>query len=178
MTGLKRNNVVKINNLKSVTPPVLAFAVVVVCLTILYGGNSLAGDSSVPTDFTTIQAAIDDAGTVAGDTINVLAGTQDEFNIHITKSVTIAGTGIGSTIIDHAGGIGFFVDADDVAIRDMTIKNFSQAIRFEKAGGTIDNTTLERVSMEDNSSRGIEIHNNTTVTNLFVHDCNFENTNK
>lgn len=60
---------------------------------------SLAADSSVPTDFATIQAAIDDVGTVAGDTITVEAGTHIETNVQITKSVTILGTGIGSTTI-------------------------------------------------------------------------------
>jgi hypothetical protein len=45
------------------------------------------------------------------------------------------------------------------------------------AGGTIDNTMLYRLSLLNNSSRGIQVHNQTTVTNLLVEECNFENTN-
>lgn len=41
---------------------------------------AIAEDSSVPTDFTTIQAAIDDAGTVAGDTITLEAGTHNRYS--------------------------------------------------------------------------------------------------
>lgn len=137
-----------------------------------------SADSEVPTDCATIQMAIDDVGTVAGDIITVLAGSHTESGIHITKPVTIEGLGIGVTSIDGGGGgIGFFVDANDVTLRDMTIENFSQAIRFEMAGGTIDDTTLERLSLLNNTSRGIEVHNATTVTDLLVEDCNFENTN-
>ena len=50
-----------------------------------------AGDSSVPGDFATVQAAIDDAGTVAGDTITITVPGHSETNINITKAITIAG---------------------------------------------------------------------------------------
>ncbi|MCP3910242.1 MAG: hypothetical protein GY713_04735, partial [Actinomycetia bacterium] len=146
-------------------------------LLVLCAFPSLAGDSTVPTDFATIQAAIDDPGTMAGDTINVLAGTYAEGGIHVTKSVTIAGAGIGSTFIEPPGAVGFFPDADNVTLEDMTIRNGSQAVRFEKTGGTITGPTLTRVELKDNSSRGIELHNATTVTGLTVEDCNFESTN-
>ena len=135
-----------------------------------------AGDVTVPTDFATIQAAIDDPGTTAGDTINVLAGTYAETAIHVTKSVTIAGAGIGSTFLEPSG-IGFYVDADGVTLRDMTVQNGTQAIRFEMAGGTIDSTTVLRLEAKNNTQEGIEIHALTTVTNLVVDSCNFENTN-
>ena len=144
-------------------------------------GTAQAGDSSVPTMFATIQAAIDDVGTVAGDTITLEAGTHNEDNIHVTKSVTIAGTGIGSSILEatsSGAGIGFFPEADGITFRDLTIRDFSQAVRFfVSGGGTIDGTTFDAVRMEDCTSRGIEVHNTTTVTNLVVKNSEFEDVN-
>ena len=55
---------------------VITFVAVMASLICLYSKVSQAGNSTVPTAVTlaTIQAAIDDAGTVAGDTITVEAG--------------------------------------------------------------------------------------------------------
>ncbi len=155
----------------------LIFALII---TYISAGNTIAATFDIPGDFATIQDAIDDAGVVNGDTINVLAGTHVEDFIDITKELTIQGQGIGSTIIDPSslGGftVVFYPKANNVIIRNMTIQNADQAIRFELAGQTIDGTTIQLVSMLDNSSRGIEVHNATTVTNLLVDQCNFENT--
>lgn len=122
-----------------------------------------------------IQDAINAVG---NSTINIAAGTYNESNIVIDTAVTIIGAGIGSTIIDPGGAIGFRPFADNITITDMTIENGSQAARFEMAGGTIDSTTFERVSFLNNSSRGIEIHNATTVTNLLISECHFESAGK
>jgi hypothetical protein len=154
---------------------VIIFVAVMVSLICLYSKASQAGNSSVPTNFATIQAAIDDAGTVAGDTITVEAGTHTESGINITKTVTITGVGIGSTIID--GTVVFQPKTDGITIRDLTIQNSSQGVRLEKAGGTIDNTDLINIEFLNNSSRGIEVHNATTVTNLLVDSCKFTNNN-
>ena len=153
---------------------VIIFVAVMASLICLYSKVSQAGDSSVPTDFLTIQAAIDDTGTVAGDTITVEAGTHTESNINITKAVNITGVGIGSTIIE--GTVVFRPEADGITIKDLTIQNSSQGVRFEKAGGTIDSTDLINIEFLNNSSRGIEVHNATTVTNLLVDSCEFTNT--
>lgn len=156
-------------------------SVSIVILALFLGtGTASAGDSSVPTIFATIQAAIDDVGTVAGDTITLEAGTHNETGIHVTKSVTIAGTGIGSSILEATTsgiGIGLYIDADDVTVKDLTIRDYSQAVRFEMASGTIDGATFDTVRMEDCTSRGIEVHNATTVTNLLVTDSEFEDVN-
>jgi hypothetical protein len=156
----------------------MAMVAVMTSLICLHGEVSQAGDSTVPGDFATIQGAIDDAGTVAGDTINLLAQTYTESNIHINKAVTIAGVGTGSTILDPSSNVNvFYVDADYVTIKDLTIQNASQAVRFEMSGGTINNTEINNVEFLNNSSRGIEIHNDTTVTNLRVLNSTFDNNN-
>lgn len=149
--------------------------------TYLSTSNVFAATFNVPGDFATIQEAIDDPGTVNGDTINVAAGTHIEAAIHITKELIIQGQGIGVTILDPSSlALGFSVvlypEANNITIQDMTIQNADQAIRFEMNGGTIDGTDILRVSMEGNTSRAIEIHNNTTVTTLFIDECNFDNT--
>lgn len=119
-----------------------------------------------------IQAAIDAAD--PGDTINVAAGTYSESSIHVDKSVTISGAGMGSAVVDPAGATGFYIDADNVTMQDLTIQNGSMGLRFEMAAGTITGTTLERVEFLNNTARGIEIHNATTVADLVVSECRFE----
>lgn len=171
-------NTIKFKSQKAFLSVLLFF---ILSFTCIFSEESLAATFNVPGDFATIQEAIDDAGTMNGDIINVAAGTHIEGSVHITKELTIQGQGIGITILDpssiSANVVQLFVDADNVIIQDMTIQNASQALRFEMAGSTIDNTTILRVSMLDNISRGIEVHNATTVTNLLVDQSNFENTN-
>lgn len=153
------------------------FGSTVVAFVLSHMGVAIAADSTVPGDFATIQAAIDDAGTVAGDTITV-SGNHAESNVMITKSVTVAGNGIGSTTIMLSGSeIGFRPLADGVTIRDLTIEGGAQAIRFEIANGTIDGTSIVGVEMLDQSSRGIEVHNLTTVTNLLIDQSEFIDNN-
>ena len=85
-------------------------------------------------DHTTIQAAVTSA--VAGDTINVGAGTYDEFGIIIDKPLTIQGAGEGTTIVDGGGGSvgsvpGIFrilpglaaKGSGAISISDMTLQN-------------------------------------------------------
>ncbi len=147
----------------------------------IYSEDAKAATFDVPTDFATIQEAIDDPGTMNGDTINVLAGTHVESAVFITKELIIQGQGIGVTMLEPspppALQIVLYPQADNIIIRDMSIQNGGTAIRFELAGQTIDSTDLIRVEMLNNTSRGIEIHNATTITNLFIDECNFENNN-
>lgn len=128
------------------------------------------------TPYCTIGAAVAAAG--PNDTINVAAHTYGESGIAVDKALTIAGAGPGSTIVDPGGsGIIFYVDADGVTFKDLTIQNGSQGVRFEMAGGTIDDTEINNVEFRGNSSRGIEIHNDTTATNLRVLNSLFDNNN-
>jgi nitrous oxidase accessory protein len=76
---------------------------------------------TVPTDYLTIQAAINAAA--PGDTINILPKTYLE-NITITKSLTLIGADRENTIIDaNKNGIAVDIFADDVTITNLTITN-------------------------------------------------------
>jgi predicted outer membrane repeat protein len=81
-------------------------------------------------DFATIQAALDDAGTVDGSTIEVASATHTEAGITVDRSVVIRGLGAESTIVQaHAqvedAADRVFVISEDttVVIRDMTIRH-------------------------------------------------------
>jgi len=77
---------------------------------------------NVPGNFTTIQGAIDDAGTINGETICVGAGTYPE-DVVINKEITLAGNGASATSIinGQAGGQGAAVK---IAANNVTLKGF------------------------------------------------------
>ena len=95
-------------------------AIICICAMALGTTPAWAADSTVPGDFATIQDAINDAGTVAGDTITLTAAGHVESFIHVTKAVTIAGAA-GASL--NPGSAGIFPDVDGVTIRDLTISN-------------------------------------------------------
>jgi hypothetical protein len=79
-------------------------------------------DNASGQPYCNIQPAIDDAQ--PGDTINVASGQYDE-RLTIGKSLTIAGAGVGKTLID-AGFKGRAIDIDgsaDVTIAGVTIRH-------------------------------------------------------
>ncbi len=80
-----------------------------------------ACDVNVPADFATIQAAIDDASTVNGDTICVAAGSYGE-DVSITKEVELAGAGAASTFVigQTSGEAGAMV----IAANNVTVRGF------------------------------------------------------
>ncbi len=98
-------------------------------------------DVTQDTYFSTIQAAVDAAAN--GDVIDVAAGTYVE-NVVVDKSVTIAGAGVGNTIVLPAvsnpnpctgsslcGGAAsnvFLVQADNVVIHDLTVDGDNPAL--------------------------------------------------
>ncbi|MFQ6029511.1 MAG: hypothetical protein ACE5Q6_18700, partial [Dehalococcoidia bacterium] len=76
--------------------------------------------------------------------------------------------GIDDTSTTPGGGF------NDRTVKDGTIEGFSNGARLYKPGGTIDNVEFNNVSFIDNGSRGIELHNSTTYTNLDVIDSEFD----
>jgi len=98
-------------------------------------------------EFSTIQAAIDDADTLNGHTIHVDAGIYNE-QVTINKAVSIIGEGPSTTIIDGDGlDVGWLVRipdaADDILFEGFTVKN---ALDYQMllAGGSSDvNITIK-----------------------------------
>ena len=82
-------------------------------------------------DFTTIQAAINDAGTVNGDIIRILDAVHTESGINVTKDLTIEGLGASSTIVQAHATQGSATDrvfndivgSNSVTFSDMTIRH-------------------------------------------------------
>jgi len=114
-------------------------------------------------DFTTVQAAIDDAATAAGDVISIGAAMHTEAGITVDKDVTIQGAGAGSTIVQahampgEAGDRVFFVPSGaTVTIRDLTIRHGNPLSEPESGGGVRNEgtLTLERCVVSHNSAGG------------------------
>lgn len=139
-----------------------------------------AAKITVPTDFPTIQEAIDAAND--GDTINVLAGTYTE-QLSINKDLKIIGAGAKSTIIDSPAiletnflGLTYLVqvtEASKVSMKEFTIDGgpscnvFFGITVFEDANLTLDSSTIKGCI-----ARGIQVGSifgpqtgHTTVTN-------------
>src|SRR5690606_6442954 len=131
--------------------------------------------------FDTIQAAIDAA--VDGDTILIAAGTYAE-NLVVDKAVTLAGVGevilqgtftssngIAGTVYDHlksgaysAGDPAIQVAADDVAIKNVKIREFFQGIRI---ADDIEDLRIEDVAIASVVD-GIYKPGDVEVTNLDI----------
>ncbi|RYU92762.1 right-handed parallel beta-helix repeat-containing protein [Emticicia agri] len=75
------------------------------------------------TTFSTIQAAVNDAATVAGDVIEVSAGTYNE-NLTISKAITVQGVSAATTIIKapyNNGNANTVLLGSGVTLKNLTI---------------------------------------------------------
>lgn len=125
-------------------------------------------------DFTTIQAAIDDASVAVGDVINVTDAIHTEMGIVVNKDVTIQGQGAFSTTVQaHATArraddrVFFIVNGATVTIKGMTIRHGNPTSTPESGGGIRNEgtLTLENSVVRDNSaSAGGGIFNDGTLT--------------
>ncbi len=116
-------------------------------------------------DFSTIQAAIDAAGTTSGAIIEVIDPIHTEAGIVVNGgiTVTIRGLGAGDTIVqaheslDEAPERVFFVEEDATAIFEkMTIRHGRPSVQKEQGGGILNHGTLTLKScvVTDNSAIG------------------------
>ncbi len=125
-------------------------------------------------NFTTIQAAINDAGTFNGDIISVEDATHTEAGITVNKNLTIQGQGAGSTIVQAHANQGSATDrvfeiasGNTVTLKDMTIQHGKVGGVLD-GGGIFNNGTLVlmncTVSGNSAGSDGGGIRNNSTLT--------------
>src|SRR4051794_3351457 len=130
-------------------------------------------------DFTTIQAAIDDPGTVDGDTVQVKDGTYDE-DVNVTKSVVLTsqngpatttisgllGGPRGATVTVGASGIaidGFTITRDQTDFTNAGLNTAGVAIQGQAITGTdVRNNvfTANRTAIDINNSNGNTVRDN------------------
>ncbi len=123
------------------------------------------------THFATINNGI--SGVAIGGSVNVAAGTQTENNIHITKGVTIQGAGISLTTIVASGARCFYLDCDNITIKDLKIQGASECIRSDI---DFNNTNIINIDFNAFTNRAIELQTNPTITwttNILVNGCIF-----
>ncbi len=128
-------------------------------------------------DFTTIQAAIDEADTADGAIIEITDPIHTEAGIVVNKSVTIRGLGADDTIVqahdetpDEAPDRVFLVEEDvTLVLEKMTIRH-GRPSRQEECGGGIMNfgtLTLNNCVVRDNGANsGAGICNSNALTLL------------
>jgi hypothetical protein len=124
----------------------------------------------------------------AGDTIHIADGTYagaGNQNVVINKAITLDGNSL-ATIFDPDTNVTsvFEVYASNVTIRDMTLQGVTAegltswwAVRLYQptaGGGALANILFDNVHFLNNASRGIELHNSTTVTGLVIQNCVFD----
>jgi hypothetical protein len=114
-------------------------------------------------DHQTIQAAIDDPSTTAGDTISILDAIHTEAGIVVYKNVTIVGASTLGTIVQAelpgspSNNRVFRIESGaTVAIQDMTIRHGRVTGSPARGGGILNSgaLTLERVAVTDNLAVG------------------------
>ncbi len=139
---------------------------------VINGSGGLVTNTDTAEIFCTIQDAIDDTDTDAGDTIQLEAATYTEL-VDITKSVVLQG--LVGTIIqpsenvpdftsNHSGSI-LWIQADDVVIRDLEIDGDNPSISGGHAYGGAD----------INAVRGIYINNGSAFNNSLIENVTFRN---
>jgi hypothetical protein len=96
------------------TTVITALAVLVIT------GQAFAVDRLVPSQYATIQAAIDAA--VDGDTVLVSPGTYSPISL-TGKSLAVRGLGASGSIVIDAAGLGRAVDASNVVTGTATLEN-------------------------------------------------------
>jgi hypothetical protein len=128
----------------------------------------------VPTDRTTIQAAINAAS--SGDTIIVDAGTYPEALNLGGKGLTIDGAGVGATIVDAHSFTGYAVRnlGTSTTIQDLTlIGTGSSSSSYGFKVSNVSNITLQNIRVENSYKTAFDLN---TVTNANLTDIEAVNT--
>ena len=110
--------------------------------------------------FATIQAAIDDGGTLAGHTIQVAAGTFEE-QVVVDKALTITGAGCGSTFIRSPVTLSRSYAAPQGTTKPIVFVNgvnaTIQSLTIDGAGRGNDNLRFTGLSFYNGGGRGVNL---------------------
>jgi parallel beta-helix repeat protein len=136
---------------------------------ILFGQCTYVENEDTNECFNTIQAAIDDADTDAGDTIKVQKGTFTE-QITIDKSITLEGFDQWSTRIQYGSTPGIItVTADNVTIKKVGVfwtgsyDAYNYGINIESSGCLLDEISVL------NCPRDIYVNGDSnTISNSYI----------
>jgi len=145
-------------------------------------GSNTTGNGTLSNPWQTIKFAVENNVSVLnGDTILIAAGTYTEIGtygtlINITKSLTIQGAGISSTIINGSGQyfnvfkIEEFVN--NVTIKDLKIHGGYYSINVD---GDMNNLSIINVNCDNYLYYGIELYSLAMGinTNALVSECIF-----
>ncbi|MCJ7719484.1 right-handed parallel beta-helix repeat-containing protein, partial [Candidatus Bathyarchaeota archaeon] len=127
---------------RSIVLALACLAVLLVATGVFFLSGSTAANTvnTVPTDYPTIQEAVDAAN--PGDTVRVLAGTYYE-HVVANKSISLVGAGGNATIIDGNGtGNIVFLSANDTTVSGFTLMNGDTGVWIAGSNCTVENNIV------------------------------------
>ncbi|MEP7204166.1 MAG: right-handed parallel beta-helix repeat-containing protein [Ilumatobacteraceae bacterium] len=117
----------------------------------------------------TIQGEVDNA--LANDTVLAKAGTYTEM-VSIARPVALQGAGLATVLqgTDTGNGISIASGVDDVAVSNLTVRDFDNGVMLVPGGGVHDNLRFDNISVTSNDVHGLFLPgsalNNVSLTNV------------
>ncbi|MBK8564255.1 MAG: hypothetical protein IPN76_13190 [Saprospiraceae bacterium] len=101
--------------------------------------------------FCSIQAAVSDAQTLAGHTLEASSGTYDE-QVQVTKGVTIKGVGMTQPVVNFTGTVTGKPTLFDVSVDGVTIENIHFNVDLSKLRSAViaSGTGIDNITVKDN----------------------------
>jgi hypothetical protein len=114
-------------------------------------GGGIVTNTTTTEIFCSIQAAINDAQTVSGHTLEVSSSTYNE-QVLVNKGVTIKGVGVTQPIVDFTGTVSGKPTLFDVSVDGVTIENihFNVNLATLKSAIIASGTTIDNIAVKDN----------------------------
>ena len=135
----------------------------VLFLALFFAPAAQAATLSVPSQYATIQAAVDAA--VSGDVIDIAPGTYTEDVLVLTKDLALNGAGPGLTTLRAASTTPFFATTSEVELSDLTIdgQGVTQGAVFSVGSAIIDNVEFLD-TFDTDSGASLELAGLTSAT--------------
>ena len=144
---------------------------IILCIVsvILEFSTVMATQRQVPSQYSTIQSAINAGTTLSGDTIAIATGIYNE-SLSVNKSVTLLGAR-SSVVITPTSGVGITVTANNVLLQSLRVTH-SHSIGI--SASNFSNLTLTNVSCDSNKIHGLSIGSaSLNVSNIIVNGGSF-----